>query len=72
MQDSHIHPVMRQALAPFTPPRPSINDDDAYIIDIRSRQIVRHVGAMRDWSSDKVPLSIGQAFVSGLQAKGLL
>lgn len=69
---ANLHPVMQQALAPFTPPRPSINDDDVYIIDIRSRQIVSHVGAMRTWRHSKVAVPVGCAAVSGLQAKGLL
>lgn len=66
-----LHPVMRQALSPFIP-HPQINDDDVYVIDIRSRQIVRHVGAMSDWRRDQFPVQLGHAFVSGLQAKSLM
>lgn len=69
--NSNIHPIMQQALAPFAPP-PSLNDDDVYIIDIRSRQVVSHVGAMSTWRHSKVAVPVGCAAVSGLQAKGLL
>ena len=67
-----LHPVMRQALSPFIPQRQDVNDDDAYVIDIRSRQIVRHVGAMSNWRRDQLPVQLGQAFVSGIQAKSLM
>ncbi len=67
-----LHPVMRQALSPFIPQHPQINDDDVYVIDIRSRQIVRHVGALSDWRRDQFPVQLGHAFVSGLQAKSLV
>lgn len=69
---ANLHPIMQQALAPFAPKAPSINDDDVYVLDIRSRQIVSRVGTMSDWRNSKFPTPVGCAFVSGLQAKGLL
>lgn len=41
----NMHPLMREALAPFAPPRRSFNDDDVYLIDVRTGNVIKEYGA---------------------------
>lgn len=40
-----LHPLMRESIAPFAPPRRSFNDDDFYVIDIRTGNVILEYGA---------------------------
>ncbi|QNN56504.1 hypothetical protein H9K76_18480 [Diaphorobacter ruginosibacter] len=66
-----IHPVMRDALNGFAPR--SFNDDDIYIYDIQSRQIVESFGSAsptaRAARYSGIPVKAGQSWCRGMQAK---
>lgn len=73
-----MHPVMAQCLAaqPFMPPmnsRQSINDDDLYLVNIRTRTIVGQHGAKSAVAaqarSQGYPVRPGQAMLTGMQLK---
>ena len=63
---TNLHPAIAAALAPFAPRSSShINDDDLYVIEIRSKKIVQNLGRTRA----PHPVSPGQALMTGLNAK---
>lgn len=69
----NMHPLMAQALAPFAPP--SLNDDDFYIINLRTRTVVREYGASspaaQQARTQGIPVLPGHALVSGMAARHL-
>lgn len=63
---NNIHPIMADALAPFVQSR-SLNDDDIYLIDVRTRTVVRHVS--NNARATGFHVGVGQALLTGMQAK---
>lgn len=74
-----LHPVFAQALAPFAPPQSSvhagdgINDDDIYIVDVRTKRIIERHGCKSVVAQSArfgdMPVEIGQALLTGMQAR---
>lgn len=63
---NNIHPIMAEALAPFALPR-RLNDDDIYLVDVRTRTVVRMVSNnARDVGFH---VALGQALLTGMQAR---
>lgn len=71
----NMHPLMREALAPFAPPRRSFNDDDVYLIDVRTGNVIKEYGASSETAhmarTYGITVKPGQALVKGMQAKYL-
>ena len=71
----NMHPLMREALAPFAPPRRSFNDDDLFVIDVRTGEVVHEYGASSATAQAArvhgITVKPGQALVKGMQAKDL-
>lgn len=76
-----LNPTVAQALAPFAPAnssvhRDAINDDDLYVVDLRSKAVVeRH--SCKSVMADRanvygMPVKPGQALVRGMQLRGML
>lgn len=72
-----MHPVMVKCLAPFAPPPAlrSLNDDDIYVVNLRTRTVVQEYGASSASAAaaraEGLPLKPGHALVTGMQARGL-
>lgn len=76
-----MHPAMAQALAPFAPPQSSvhvqvgdgINDDDLYIVNFYSKQIISHYGCKSTPAAlarmQGLTVKPGQALLTGIQAR---
>lgn len=70
----NMHPVMAQCLAvqPFAP-RPSLNDDDLYVVDLKTMQPVTSYGCAsataRDARYSGVAVRPGQALLKGMQLR---
>ena len=68
----HLDPVMQAALAPFAPP---INDDDIYIINLRTRTVIRGYGAnspaAQQARSQGLVVTPEHALVTGMTARHL-
>ena len=72
-----------EALAPFAPAnssvhaaarRSSFNDDDVYVIDVRSKQVIKNLGCKTSAAEcarrgDGHPVKVGQAVMTGMQAR---
>lgn len=72
-----------QALAPFAPAnssvhaaarRSSFNDDDVYLVEIRSKQVIQNLGCKTAAAEDARrgnghPVKVGQALLTGMQAR---
>lgn len=74
--NERLHPAMAQALAPFSPPAlRSLNDDDIYVVNLRTRTVVQEYGASSASAAaaraEGLPLKPGHALVTGMQARGL-
>lgn len=69
-----MHPIFTAALAPFAPP-PVLNDDDIYVINLRTRTIVQEYGASSPMAqrarSQGLTIKPGHALVTGLTARCL-
>lgn len=70
-----LHPACIQAAEAIS--RPSLNDDDIYVIDLHTRKIVDQLGsssimAMAIRSGTLWGVKPGQALVRGMQARLLL
>lgn len=69
-----MHPVMAQCLAaqPFAPPS-SLNDDDLYIVDLKTLKPVTSYGCAsataRDARQCGVVVKPGQALLKGMQLR---
>lgn len=63
---SNLHPIMAEALAPFVQHR-SLNDDDIYVVDVRTRTVVRHVS--NNARATGFHVALGQALLTGMQAR---
>lgn len=64
-----LHPVMQAALAPWAPP-PAVdrlNDDDAYIVDLRGNCVVRQCS--RELARSGISVTLGHAVMTGMQAR---
>lgn len=68
------------ALAPFAPADSSVhkdairlNDDDLYVVDLRSKCVIRSIGckSQEAWDArfDGIRVRPGQALVTGMQAR---
>ena len=70
----NMHPTFAAALAPFAPP-PLLNDDDMYVINLRTRTVVQEFGAASPSAqiarSQGLPVKPGHALVSGMTARHL-
>lgn len=65
---NNIHHIMAEALAPFVQPR-SLNDDDIYLVDVRTRTVVRMVS--NNARATGFHVALGQALLTGMQARFL-
>lgn len=70
-----MHPTMRQALSAFIQPAAasSLNDDDLYVINLRTRTIVQEHGCSSASAQvariDGLPIKPGHALVTGMAAR---
>lgn len=62
----NLHPVMAEALSPFVQPR-RLNDDDIYVVDIRTKTVIRMVS--NNARSIGFHVTLGQALLTGMQAR---
>lgn len=63
---------MQAALAPWAPP-PAVerlNDDDTYVVDLGRNCIVRQCSASLLRAGGTIPVTLGQAVMNGMQARG--
>jgi len=71
-----MRPVMSECCAaPALPGSQSLNDDDLYIVNLRTRTIVREFGASSPSATvaraGGLPVRPGHALVTGMAARGL-
>ena len=70
----NVHPTVRQFVAPFAPP-PLLNDDDMYVINLRTRTVVQEYGASspmaQEARSKGLTIKPGHALVTGMAARHL-
>lgn len=76
MTASTLNPVMAEYLAPFAPPaRRSLNDDDLYVVNLRTGTVVQEYGASSASAAaariEGLPLKIGQGLLTGMQVRSL-
>ena len=70
-----MHPTFAQLLTPFAPPQSNVhlNDDDLYVIDIRTKRIVGHYGCKSTAAAvaqmKGLTVKPGQALLTGIQAR---
>lgn len=66
---NYVHPIMQAALAPWAPP-PAVdrlNDDDAYIVDLRANRVIRQCS--RELARSGISVTLGHAVMTGMQAR---
>ena len=71
-----MHPVMRQCLAaqPFMPPlEQDLNDDDLYVVDVRTQTVIKSYGASSETARvarvTGLEVKPGQALLKGMQLR---
>lgn len=71
-----MHPVMRQCLAaqPFIPPlEQDVNDDDLYVVDVRTHTVIKSYGASSETARVArvagLEVRPGQALLKGMQLR---
>lgn len=73
--NDHLPQAIREALAPFAPfapyapPVESLNDDDAYVVDMGRNCIVRQCSAALLRSGGSIPVGLNQAVMTGMHAR---
>ncbi|MBL0897332.1 MAG: hypothetical protein IBJ17_01355 [Reyranella sp.] len=76
-----LNPIVAQALAPFAPAnssvhRDAINQDDIYIVDLRTKQYRRVCGSgyaeYQHLRCNGLTVPLGSAAVTGMQLRGML
>jgi len=72
-----LHPTIAECLSPFAPPpaRHTLNDDDLYVVDLRTRTVVQEYGCSSTSAQAAriagLPVKPGHALVTGMAARGL-
>lgn len=70
--NDHLPQAIREALAPFAayaPPVESLNDDDTYVVDLGRNCIVRQCSASLLRAGGTIPVTLGQAVMTGMHAR---
>lgn len=72
---NHIDPTIARFLSPWVPPA-FLNDDDIYVIDTRSLEVVQEIGASSPMAQEArltgVPAKPGCAVLRGMQARSFI
>lgn len=70
--NDHLPQAIREAIAPwapYVPPVESLNDDDAYVVDLGQNCVVRQCSASLLRAGGTIPVTLGQAVMNGMQAR---
>lgn len=70
--NNHLPQSIREALAPwapYVPPVESLNDDDAYVVDLGQNCVVRQCSAALLRSGGSIPVGLNQAVMTGMHAR---
>lgn len=74
--NNHVNATMAACLASWAPPaRRSLNDDDLYVVNLRTRTVVQEFGGSSASAQaariEGLPVKPGHALVTGMAARGL-
>ncbi|GEM_PF-4963775 len=74
----NMHPLMQQCLAGqphMPPPQQALNDDDVYVVNLRTNTVVQQYGAASASAqcarAGGLPVKLGQGLFTGMQARML-